>query len=110
MRYSLLLDPRGFGPAVLIAVRGISPARIHMAPLFPHLKLLRIRAGRFCVGCVAITICFAQSGPLAAEPVVWSGLAFQFNRPNFVEPPAVDQITGAVGLTRGLTAGLYNAS
>lgn len=45
-----------------------------------------------------------------AAPMVWSGLTTNFTKNPFEIPLPVDQITPSVGLTRGSSQGLYNAS
>jgi hypothetical protein len=69
-----------------------------------------MRRPRFLfVCCGALAIWCVDFAVALAAPTVWSGLTFEFNKPSFVFPYPVDQITSNVALTRGSARGLYNA-
>jgi hypothetical protein len=52
----------------------------------------------------------ALAGPAGAQPHVWSGLTFEFVKPDNQPPPfSADAVTASVSLTRGSERGLYNA-
>jgi hypothetical protein len=55
----------------------------------------------------AASVAFA--GPAGAQPHVWSGLPFEFVKPDNEDPPfTTDSITSNVSITRGVDRGLYN--
>ncbi len=57
--------------------------------------------------CLALGIALASQ----AAPEVWSGLTFEFAKPNsFDFPPPADEITASVALTRASSQGPYNAA
>jgi hypothetical protein len=50
-----------------------------------------------------------SAGVAGAQPHVWSGLTFEFDKPdNQVEPYSTDSITSNVSITRGSDRGFYN--
>jgi hypothetical protein len=56
------------------------------------------------------TFSLAAAGPGGAQPYVWSGLTFEFTKPDNQDPPfSADSITQSVSLTRGSDRGMYNA-
>lgn len=65
---------------------------------------------RFCRLLVYLPIAFGLAPASSAAPVVWSGLTFEFVKPDFAFPFPADQITPQVALTRGITQGPYNAA
>jgi hypothetical protein len=64
------------------------------------------RGGRLIV--LSLFASLACVGSLSAQSV-WSGLTYEFNRPDFAFPRPQDAITPSVSLTRNDTQGLYNA-
>jgi hypothetical protein len=53
--------------------------------------------------------CLAFADPAGAQPHVWSGLTFEFVKPDNEEAPfTTDSITSNVSITRGTDRGLYN--
>jgi len=52
---------------------------------------------------------FAPAAVALADPTVWSGLTFEFVKPDDAFPFPTDQITETVALTRGQAGGMYNA-
>jgi hypothetical protein len=70
-------------------------------------------ASKFVRDIAAAAICAAAlltcHTPAAAAPIVWSGLKYEFTRPDLADPNPADMLTPSVALARNDDKGLYNS-